>query len=67
MTSAWKFSLNLDSGFTTTEMHHRVGDLLVGISPVEIKGDDIYISKLDDAFTFRMRAGNMVDSSKVTL
>lgn len=59
MDTVWKFSM-LDAEDDVMDM---IDDLLGEVDGVTVRGKDVYIAKLEDAFTFRMRAGNWVSTT----
>lgn len=69
MTTAWKFSIDFAAvpEFNEEEiraMVTRTANQADG--RVIVKGNDIYLTKLDDAFAFRMRAGEFVEGGEKT-
>jgi hypothetical protein len=63
MTHAWKFSIDFAASpeFTETEVRQMVAETAnEADGRVLMIGDDVYMTKFDDAFSFRMRAGHLV-------
>ena len=64
MTTAWKFSIDFAASpeFTATEVREMVAATAhEADGRVIMIGDDVYMTKFDDAFSFRMRAGHLVE------
>lgn len=58
--NTWKFSISQNSRMSRQEIRDVASDL-DGV----IVGDDIFISKLGNAFSFQMRVGDMVEVTKI--
>ncbi len=69
MTTAWKFSIDFNSTpeFSKSEIRQMVAATASEAQcRVIMIGDDVYLTKFDDAFAFRMRAGELVEGGRKT-